>query len=45
MFRTMGQKEFQEALNSAVLAGYLKIVNESGTNQIIALEEAPKTGD
>lgn len=45
MFRTMGQKEFQEALSSAVLAGYLKIVNEGGTPQIYALEEAPKTGD
>jgi len=43
LFRTMGQKEFQEALNSAVLAGYLRIQNINGENIINALEKLPQT--
>lgn len=45
LFRAMGQKEFSEALNSAVLAGYLKITQEGHEKIVIALEPAPKVGD
>jgi len=41
LFRTMGQKEFQEALNSAVMAGYLKVIQEGKQRIVIALEKAP----
>lgn len=43
LFRTMGQKEFQEALNSAVLAGYLRIERQGNENYLVALEKLPVT--
>ena len=45
MYRTMTAKEFHDALNSAVLAGYLKIVAGSRDNLVVALEPAHTSGD
>lgn len=43
LFRTMGQKEFQDALNSAVLAGYIKIERVGNENFLVALEALPES--
>ena len=45
LFRTMSAHEFHNALNSAVLAGYLRIESRGNTNYIIALEPHPHSGD
>lgn len=45
LYRTMSAHEFHNALNSAVLAGYLRIEVQGRDNMIIALEPAPQTGD
>lgn len=45
LFRTMTAKDFQDALNSAVLAGYLRIETAGRDNLIVALEAAPIRGD
>ena len=43
LFRTMPAKEFNDALNSAVLAGYLRIERIGNENIIHAMEALPKT--
>ena len=45
LFRTMTSNDFQNALNSAVLAGYLRIESRGNTTYIVALEPNPHTGD
>ena len=43
LFRTMPGKEFQDALNSAVLAGYVRIEQRGHDSIIHALEALPQT--
>lgn len=45
LFRTMDAKSFHDALNSAVLAGYIRIEATVKGNMVIALEPRPQTGD
>lgn len=45
MFRTMKSKDFHEALNSAVMAGYLRIESRGQTIMIMASEKNPRTED
>lgn len=43
MFRTMKAKEFQEALTSAMLAGFLRVENTPKGGMIYALRDLPQT--
>ena len=43
LFRTMPAKEFQDALNSAVLAGYIRIEQKGQEHIIHALTDLPQT--
>jgi hypothetical protein len=45
LYRTMSAMEFQNALNSAVLAGYIQIQGGAKDNMIVALEQRHKSGD
>lgn len=45
LYRTMSAQEFHNALNSAVLAGYIRIEGGGRDNMIVALEARPQTGD
>lgn len=45
LFRTMTAKQFYDALNSAVSAGYLSISQEGNEKWIIALEKLPVASD
>lgn len=43
--RTLSANDFHLALNSAVLAGYIRIESRGNSNYIIALEPHPHSGD
>ena len=45
MFKTMNAEEFTRALESARMAGYLKLTTEGRDDFVIALEEAPRVSD
>lgn len=45
MFRTMTVKDFENAVESARLAGYLRVESQQGNVVLVALEPNPQAGD